>query len=116
MTRMPKSEILGRPAPRRVVVPIHLVRPSLPVYFDAARIRFPLSVTEPVNAKTRPLTLAPVVTVSLINARMLPSKAVVVPRVAELVTCQNTFPAVAPLARTTEDLLAVVNVLPILKT
>src|ERR1700722_5251806 len=86
------------------------------VYFDAARIRFPLSVTEPVNAKTRPLTLAPVVTVSLIIASMLPSKAVFVPRVAELVTCQNTFPAVAPLARTTEDLLAVVSVLPILKT
>jgi len=29
------------------------------VYFDAARIRFPLSVTAPVRAKTRPVTLAP---------------------------------------------------------
>jgi hypothetical protein len=85
-------------------------------YFDAARIRFPLSVTAPVSAKTRPVTLAPVLTVSLIFARMLPSKAVFVPRVAELVTCQNTFPAVAPLARTTEELLAVVSVLFILKT
>jgi hypothetical protein len=47
---------------------------------------------------------------------MLPSNAVLVPRVAELVTCQNTFPAVAPLARTTEELLAVVSVLPTLKT
>jgi hypothetical protein len=101
---------------RVVVVHIHLVRAGLPVYFDAARIRFPLSVTEPVSAKTRPVILAPVVTVSLMNARMLPSKAVLVPRVAELVTCQNTFPAVAPLARTTEELLAVVSVLPILKT
>jgi hypothetical protein len=36
---------------------------------------------------------------------------VFVPSVAELPTCQNTFPAVAPLARTTEDLLAVVSVL-----
>src|SRR4029077_17191379 len=70
----------------------------------------------PVSAMTRPVTLAPVVTVSLVLARMLPSKAVFVPRVAELPTCQNTLPAVAPLARTTEELLAVVSVLPILKT
>src|SRR6266446_8675686 len=85
-------------------------------YFDAARMRFPLSVTAPVRAKTRPVTLAPVVTVSLIFARMLPSNAVFVPSVAELPTCQNTFPAVAPLARTTEDSLAVVSVLLIWKT
>ena len=83
----------------------------LAIYFDAARMRFPLSVTAPVRAKTRPVTLAPVVTVPLIFARMLPAKAVFVPSVAELPTCQNTFPAVAPLARTTEDLLAVVSVL-----
>jgi hypothetical protein len=44
------------------------------VYFDTERTRFPLSVTAPVRAKTRPVTLAPVVTVSLIFARMLPSK------------------------------------------
>jgi len=36
-----------------------------------------------------------------------------VPREAELPTCQNTFPAVAPFAKTTEELLAVVRVLPI---
>ena len=95
---------------------IHPLGVGLAVYFDAARIRFPLSVTAPVSAKTRPVTLAPVVTVSLIFARTDPSKAVFVPRVAELVTCQNTIPAVAPLARTTEELLAVVSVLPILKT
>src|SRR5260221_5177648 len=75
---------------------------------------FPLGVTAPVRAKTRPVTLAPVVMVLLIFARMLPSKAVLVPSVVELPTCQNTFPAVAPLARTTEDLLAVVSVVPIL--
>lgn len=85
-------------------------------YLDAARIRFPLSVTPPVSAKTRPVTLAPVLMVSLIFASMFPSNAVFVPRVAELVTCQNTFAAVAPLARTTEELLAVVSALPILKT
>src|SRR5438309_2001860 len=64
-------------------------------------------VTAPVSAKTLPATLVPVVTVSLMCARMLPTKTVLVPRVAELPTCQNTFPAVAPLARTTEELLAV---------
>jgi len=73
--------------------------PALAVYFEAARMRFPLSVTAPVRAKTRPVTLAPVVTVPLIFARMLPSKAVLVPSVAELPTCQNAFPAVVPLAR-----------------
>src|SRR5260370_18787215 len=72
------------------------------------------SVTAPVSAKTRPVTLVPVVTVSLMFARMLPSRAELVPRVAELPTCQKTFPAVAPLARTTEELLAVVSVVPIL--
>jgi len=63
----------------------------LAVYFDAARMRFPLRVTVPVRAKTRPVTLAPVVMVSLIFARMLPAKAVLVPSVAKLPTCQNTF-------------------------
>jgi hypothetical protein len=74
------------------------------------------SVTAPVSAKTRPVTLVPVVTVSLAFARMLPTKTVSVPRVAELPTCQNTFAAVAPLARTTDESLAVVSVLPIWKT
>ncbi len=104
------------PGPVRVIARIELVCGGLLAYFDAARIRLPLCVTAPVSAKTRPVTLTPVVTVSLIFARMDPSKAVFVPRVAELPTCQNTFPAVAPLARTTEELLAVVSVVPILKT
>ena len=41
-------------------------------YFVAARMWFPLRVTAPLKAKTRPVTLAPVVTVLLIFARMLP--------------------------------------------
>src|SRR5258708_5527951 len=61
-------------------------------------------------------TLTPVVTVSLVNAIRFPAKAVPVPRVDELPTCQNTLPASAPLARTTDDLLPVVSVLPIWKT
>ena len=113
---MPVRSPKGAREPAMEVAQIHPVRAGLAAYFEAARIRFPLRVTAPVSAKTRPVTLAPVVTVSLVFARMLPSKAVFVPRVAELPTCQNTLPDVAPLARRTEDLLAVVSVLAILKT
>jgi len=45
-------------------------------------------VTAPFRARTRPLTVAPVSSVMLVRARMLPVNAVVVPRVAELPTCQ----------------------------
>jgi hypothetical protein len=39
----------------------------------------------------RPLTVAPVLTVIEVKARMEPKNAVVVPMVAELPTCQITF-------------------------
>src|ERR1700682_4138230 len=48
-------------------------------------------VTAPVSAMARPSRVAPVVMVMLMFARMLPANAVVVPSVAELPTCQNTF-------------------------
>ncbi len=70
-------------------------------------------VTAPVRAKTRPLTLTPVVSVSLARASRLPWNIVPVPSVAELPTCQNTLHAEAPLIRTTDEALAVVSVLPI---
>ena len=73
------------------------------------------SVTAPVRARVRPVTCAPVVTVMLANARMFPANDVVVPSVAELPTCQNTLPANPPLLMTTDEALAVVSVLPILK-
>jgi len=73
------------------------------------------SVTAPFRASVRPVTRAPVVTVMLVNARMFPANDVVVPIVAELPTCQNTFPGDAPFVRTTDEPLAVVSVLPILK-
>src|ERR1035437_9664841 len=47
------------------------------------------NVTAPLRANSLPLTLAPVVTVMLVSARILPAKFVPVPRVAELPTCQN---------------------------
>ena len=50
------------------------------------------SVTAPFRAKALPqLMPAPVFIVMLVSARIFPANAVVVPRVAELPTCQNTF-------------------------
>ena len=43
------------------------------------------------SAPARPITVAPVVAVMLVSARMLPMNAVLVPRVAELPTCQKTL-------------------------
>ena len=50
-----------------------------------------------------------------VSARMFPANAVVVPRVAELPTCQNTLQSPPPLMTRTDELLAVVSVLAILK-
>jgi hypothetical protein len=57
----------------------------------------------------------PVFSVTEALAIMVPWKAVFVPSVAELPTCQKTFPAEAPLVNVTLELLAVVSVLPIWK-
>src|SRR6185503_4918694 len=53
-------------------------------------------VTAAVLAKSRPSTVAPVVTVMEARARMFPLNTVPVPRVAELPTCQKTLAAWAP--------------------
>jgi hypothetical protein len=71
-----------------------------------------LSVTAPVWARRRPSTLAPVFSVTDVSARMVPTNDVVVPRVAELPTCQKTLHACAPPSRTTELLEAVMRVDP----
>jgi len=72
-------------------------------------------VTAPFCAKALPNRLALVFRVILARARMLPTNAVSVPRVAELPICQNTLQAEAPLMRRIEALLAVVSVLPVWK-
>src|SRR3954470_13389345 len=74
------------------------------------------SVTAPLRASARPIIRTPVVSVMLVNASTLPMRDVVVPAVAELPTCQNTLHAEPPLIITTDEALAVVSVLPILKT
>ncbi len=63
--------------------------------------------------------VAPVFMVMLVSARICPSNAVVVPSVAELPTCQNTVHPgmeLGSLIVTTDELLAVVSVLPIWNT
>ena len=59
------------------------------------------SVTAPFRAKARPCTVAPVVTVIEVSARMLPTNTELVPNVAELPTCQNTLQACAALINDT---------------
>jgi hypothetical protein len=52
----------------------------------------------------------------LVLAMMVPTKVVVVPRVAELLTCQKTLQGWAPLVKRTVAPGAVTSVLPIWKT
>ena len=68
------------------------------------------SVTAPLRAKARPCTVAPVVTVTDVSAKTLPTKVELVPSVAELPTCQNTLQACAPLISDTVLAEAVVSV------
>jgi len=74
------------------------------------------SVTAAVSAKALPQNVAPVSSVMLLDARIFPKKAVSVPSVAELPTCQNTPVPAPPLTTSTAEPLAVVRVLPIWKT
>ena len=60
------------------------------------------SVTAPSRQMTRPVTLAPVVSVSLARAMIVPAKFVPVPRVAELPTWKKTLASTAPLMSTIE--------------
>jgi hypothetical protein len=59
------------------------------------------NVTAPVRANALPFSMAPVLAVIDTWARMVPLKVEVVPRVAELPTCQKMLAAFAPLMRTT---------------
>ena len=70
------------------------------------------------RAKTLPITVAPVLSEMSWAAIMVPTNAVVVPRVAELPTCQNTLQSGEPplLIGTTDAPEMVVSVLPVLKT
>lgn len=69
-------------------------------------------VTAPLRAKTRPLTSAPVLSVMDVSAINEPLNWLVVPRVAELPTCQKTWHACAPFSSTTRLPVAATNVEP----
>jgi hypothetical protein len=71
---------------------------------------FVSKVTAPLRASSLPATVAPVVAVIDVRARMLPAKLEPVPRVAELPTCQKTLHAWAPLMKTTRLAEAVISV------
>ena len=87
------------------VVELHIGRETLLVF----------NVTAPVCANKLPFTFAPLFRVMDVRARIFPTNVVVVPRVAELPTCQNTLQSEPPLITLTTALLAVVSVLPIRK-
>ena len=70
----------------------------------------PFIVTAPFRARARPWTVTPLFTDIEVRARMLPRKTELLPRVAELPTCQNTLHSSAPLIRFTVLLDAVISV------
>ena len=75
-------------------------------------------VTAPVLPYRLPVLVAPVFSVTDALARMLPTKLVAEPSVALLPICHVMLlllHGLAPLIRTTAELLAVVSVLPVLK-
>jgi hypothetical protein len=67
-------------------------------------------VTAAVRASARPVILTPVVTVIEASAMMVPRKVELVPRVAELPTCQKTLQGEAPPVRRIELADAVIRV------
>jgi hypothetical protein len=73
-------------------------------------------LTWPFRANTRPSTVVPVCAVAEVKAKMLPTKVELVPKVAELPTCQNTLQASAPPVSLTVLLEAVIRVDPAWKT
>src|ERR1019366_904719 len=70
------------------------------------------NVTAPLRARTLPWTVAPVFSVAEVSARIVPTKLLVVPSVAELPTCQKTLHACAPFSSTTRLPEAVIKVEP----
>ena len=76
--------------------------PGIPDVPQPMEIVFVFIVTAPVSAKALPHAIvAPVFREMLSCARIFPSNAVPLPRVAELPTCQKMLDANAPLIRTT---------------
>jgi hypothetical protein len=78
----------------------------------------PIIVTPPVNANALPSSVAPVLKVMDCIAMTVPLKTEVVPKVAELPTCQKMLDASAPPLRITlrPDVVVSVDAICIMKT
>ncbi len=88
-------------------------RPSASGVLQAGATMKALSmVTAPWRARARPSRVVPVFRVMEVRAMMVPSKAELVPRVAELPTCQKMLQGSAPLMREIELPGAVTRVEP----
>ena len=72
-------------------------------------------MTAAFRANTLPSTLAPVVSVTDVKAKMFPLKVEFAPRVTELPTCQKTWQDWAPFIRFILLELAVIRVVAVLK-
>src|SRR5579859_191384 len=73
-------------------------------------------VTAPFWASNRPTTVAPVLSVMEVTAKIEPWRTELTPIVAELPTAQKTFTACAPLIRTTLRGVTTVRAEPTMKT
>ena len=104
-----------RPRPNMVAVPgSGRATPSqTPTSIDTLLVSM---VTPPCCEKALPhWMLAPVFKLMLSKARIFPAKAVSLPSVAVLPTCQNTFSPYPPFLKTIDDKFAVVSEFPIRK-
>jgi hypothetical protein len=68
-------------------------------------------VTAPLRARTLPATVVSVSRLMLVNARIFPTNVVLVPKVAELPTCQKSLQTCPPLMSRIDELLPVMSVL-----
>lgn len=82
-------------APATVVVVDEVVVGTTNAHDGAVKVSL-ISVTAPFLAKARPSTDTPLFNVIEVRARMLPTNTELLPRVAELPTCQKTLQAWAP--------------------
>jgi hypothetical protein len=89
---------------------------SEPLLQAATEITLVSSVTAPLSAMTRPVSIVALVfTETLVLAKIFPKNCVPVPRVAELPVWKYTLQGTPPLIMTIDESLAVVSLLTIWK-
>ena len=100
----------GTVAVTGVVAAVVVVAGAAPAHVELV-MTFESNVTAPLRARRRPFTVAEVCAATEVRARTVPTKAELVPMVAELPICQKTLHAAAPLMRATLLDEAVMSVL-----